>query len=71
VQLATAPEYSKPLIIKTLLTAIVVACTGALAFSRQMELDRAADAAGTVVVKGRRGKVAPLSTTQDASRAVS
>ncbi len=43
-QLATAPEYSKPLITKTLLTAIVVACTGALAFSRQFYTEALADA---------------------------
>jgi len=44
VQLATAPEYSKPLIIKTLLTAIVFACTGALVFSRQFYTEALADA---------------------------
>ena len=43
-QLATAPEYSKPLIVKILLTAIVVACTGALAFSRQFYTEALADA---------------------------
>ena len=49
--------------------ALVIA-TIALSSLRQMELDRAADAAGAVVVKGKPSKVAPLSTA-DTSRAVS
>jgi hypothetical protein len=48
--------------------ALVIA-TIALSTLRQMELDRAADAAGAVVVKGKPGKLAPLSAP-DTSRAV-
>jgi PAP2 superfamily len=42
--LQTAPSYYKPLIVKIPLTAIVIACTGALALSRQFYTEALADA---------------------------